>query len=392
MRYHSLVEHRPSANPVVLVTGGTGALGAALVSRLLADQARVAFTYRSNADLAARLEAAGALPVACDLAKSGQAARAVATVRQSLGEVDALVHAAMSAIRPTRFDAAGAKALADMHKVQAEGLLALLDAVLPAMRHRQDGTILGVLSEALVKPHVPGWAAYTAAKAALAAVLHGLAEETAPCGVRVLAALPGALAVRPAQGRGEPDASVARRFSPFEEANARGLRANWPLGLDPDRAASVMAEALRDQAGYPSGSWITISALGKPTVRPGAWFFGPGEPAPNRQAVAQSAGEASVSSDVGPAPQGVSSQSPGGGDPLAARLAEVFRKALKLGPDDAVDQAALGLWKGWDSLNHLRLLMDVEAAFGVDFSGTEAGELITFASLLAAVRRLTGHA
>lgn len=376
MRYDRLVEHRPAEHPVVFVSGGTGVLGAPLVSRLLADGCRVAFTYRTQADKAETLAKQGALALRCDMGDARQTAAALAETRQTLGEVDALVHAAIDPVRPLRFDAKGAAALAALHRTQTGGLLNMLDAVLPAMRWRQSGVIVAVLSEVLTKPHVPGWAGYLAAKASLAAVVQALAAEMEPCGLRVLGVLPGALKAAAADV-----ASPGERPTALDRANARGIRANWPLGLDPETAAAAIAAAVTDAANHPNGSWITLNALAAPAVRSGARFFRPLEetpppavPASDAPAGAQPAGK----------PQAAQTE-----DAVARKLADVFRGLFKLAATDPVEQAALGLWKGWDSLNHLRLLMEVEAAFGIDFSSTEAAQLASFSSLLEAVRRLS---
>jgi acyl carrier protein len=66
-------------------------------------------------------------------------------------------------------------------------------------------------------------------------------------------------------------------------------------------------------------------------------------------------------------------------------LREIF--AAVLGCDGAAlrDGDSLGTVKGWDSMNHLQLLLAIEEAFGVEFSPEELANLTSFGSLLRRV-------
>ena len=96
----------------VLVTGGTGALGRAIVKRLLEQGARVAVTYRREAEWRT-LESAAAAPgrlhgVEADLADAEAARRAVETAAAELGVLDGLALVAGGWAGGTAFDAAPA--------------------------------------------------------------------------------------------------------------------------------------------------------------------------------------------------------------------------------------------------------------------------------------------
>lgn len=71
------------------------------------------------------------------------------------------------------------------------------------------------------------------------------------------------------------------------------------------------------------------------------------------------------------------------------RLTHIFRDvfdedALVLNPAMTADDVA-----GWDSLNHLRLVLAVSKSFGVKFSAAEVGGLKNIGEFVAVIRSKT---
>jgi 3-oxoacyl-[acyl-carrier protein] reductase len=184
----------------VLVTGGTGGIGRALVQAFAAEGARVAFTYRSSADAANTLAAAvgGAartLAVRYDLAETGSITNAVAQIDSAWGGVDVLVTAAVqwSKLGPfldQPFDAAPDDAWLPLLRVNLEGHIRTVQRVLPGMRARRWGRI-ALLSSYHATEGTRGSEFYGAAKAGLHGFMRGLAWDVGADGVFVNAIAPG---------------------------------------------------------------------------------------------------------------------------------------------------------------------------------------------------------
>ncbi|WP_020664779.1 oxidoreductase [Amycolatopsis benzoatilytica] len=228
-----------------LVTGGSRGIGAAIVRQLLDAGASVLTTARS-ADAKAP---DGAAFVQADV-RTGTEALA-ADAQRILGGVDLLVHNAGGA-RPH----SGALAIPDDEWRDALDLNLLaavrLDALLaPAMRDRGSGAIVHISSAAL-RPPVPPFLHYVAAKTALEAYSKGLAAELAPAGIRVNAVSPG---------RTTTPGGVATRDQWTALAPAVGGDVpNVPLGRDgePDDIANAVLFLLSDQASWLTGSTLVV--------------------------------------------------------------------------------------------------------------------------------------
>jgi acyl carrier protein len=71
---------------------------------------------------------------------------------------------------------------------------------------------------------------------------------------------------------------------------------------------------------------------------------------------------------------------------IYARLAEIFRDVFD---DDSIEvtrELSAKDVDGWDSLNHIRLILTVEKAFKVKFSTAEVGKLKQVGDLVALIK------
>ena len=189
------------AGQVVLVTGASRGIGAAIARAFAAEQATVAVNYLRNADAAAQVvtqcQAAGgdAFALQADVTDPAQAARLVERVVEEAGRIDVLVN---NAFRPYAFDPERRKTFSDLawadYQAQFEGSVAtayhLCQAVLPHFRRRAQGCIVNLVTDLVDDPVVP-YHDYTTAKSALVGFSRNLASELGPLGVRVNCVAPG---------------------------------------------------------------------------------------------------------------------------------------------------------------------------------------------------------
>jgi 3-oxoacyl-[acyl-carrier protein] reductase len=179
---------------VVLVTGGSGGIGAALCRRLANEGAAVAVHYRDRAELAQEIahditrRGGRAVAVPPDLLVPRAPDMLVDAVERELGPVDVLVANHGLAHRAT-FDEVDAGAWDETLAINLRAPFLLARRVLPGMRDRGWGRILFVSSVAafsggIVGPH------YAASKAGLQGLTHHLAARVAEAGVTVNAIAP----------------------------------------------------------------------------------------------------------------------------------------------------------------------------------------------------------
>jgi NADP-dependent 3-hydroxy acid dehydrogenase YdfG len=216
----------------VMVTGGTGGIGQAIVAALVAAGHQVSAVGRDPGRLR---PGPGVRAVTADLAQPQQLAQAVGDP----GRLDALVHCAgvsVEAIAPVAGTAA-----AVWQETMAVNVLAaaeLTRLVLPALR-RSRGHVVFINSARGVRS-VPGWSAFAASKAALQELADSLRAEEAGNGVRVTTIYPGSTAtehlrqVREAFGR---DYDPRRCIRPETVA----ATVAWVLAAPPDAYVSELS-------------------------------------------------------------------------------------------------------------------------------------------------------
>jgi 3-oxoacyl-[acyl-carrier protein] reductase len=170
-----------------LITGGSGAIGAALVREFISDY-EVIFTYLNNETAALRIAAqTGSCAVKCDVTDR----EAVFKIISEYPHFDLLVNnAGISSVK--LFTDITIDEWNKMLNVNLTGAFNFSQAVLPAMIRRKSGVIVNISSiwgeiGASCEVH------YSAAKAGLIGFTKALAKEVEPSGVRVLYITPGAV-------------------------------------------------------------------------------------------------------------------------------------------------------------------------------------------------------
>jgi 3-oxoacyl-[acyl-carrier protein] reductase len=240
---------------VVLVTGSSRGIGAAVARRAAEEGATVAVHFRTGAAKADKVvadaRAAGAKDAAAfhaDLSDGDAAERLVEDVVAAFGRLDGLVNnAGMDQRGPTL-----ELSPAEWDRVIATNLTAsfrTMRAALPVMLEQGSGSIVHVASR-LGQMGIPETAAYSAAKAGLIGLTRSLAREFGSRGVRINAVAPGVTITEMTTELVESDAGKARlrdmalgRFGRADEV------AEAVIFLLSDRASLFVGQTLNPNAG-----------------------------------------------------------------------------------------------------------------------------------------------
>lgn len=181
---------------IAFVTGGSRGIGAAIVRRLAADGANVAFTYVSPSSaegaqaLARELSTDGrrALAIQADASDAGAVRQAIEQAIAELGPVDVLVNNAGVFITGP----IGEARLDDYERTMDINVRAPFVAIQAAQAVMPDGgRIINIGSCLAARAGRPGVALYSASKAALVGLTQGLARDLGPRGITVNVVHPG---------------------------------------------------------------------------------------------------------------------------------------------------------------------------------------------------------
>lgn len=175
----------------VLVTGGSGGIGAALVRGLRRDGHEVTFTFCRNDEAAGVIaEATGATAVRFDQAAPTSLAELTGVLRG--GDFDALVNNAAGPFPRVALGKIGADRLLAYQNAAVRSTLELSTAFVTRAKERgAGGAIVNVLSVVTMGLPPPRMGAYVVAKHALLGLTWSMAVEFVRAGVRVNAVSPG---------------------------------------------------------------------------------------------------------------------------------------------------------------------------------------------------------
>lgn len=227
---------------VIVVTGGTGGLGTALIERLAKKGFRFAVTYLKPEEARAfedrvLLDEAHLLLQRIDVTDTSEVERFMQTVEDRFGRIDALCALAGKW--------AGGRDVVDTDDVRLDRMIdanlrsafVSVRTAIPYLRNAEFGRILLMGSRAAIDPPA-GQAAFNAAKAGVVALAQSVAQEVAADGITANVILPSVI-----------DTPVTRKALPYADYM------DWPT---PDEIAAVMEFLLSEESGTINGAAIPV--------------------------------------------------------------------------------------------------------------------------------------
>ncbi|MBF0371887.1 MAG: SDR family oxidoreductase [Alphaproteobacteria bacterium] len=239
----------------VLVTGGSKGIGRACVEIFAAQGARVAFTWHSDANAAADLDAWAARRGhrVRGIRSDARDPAAYAPLREAVrgftgGGLDVLVNNAGDAIRRSSFAASDDALWTDSLSLNLMSAVRACHTFLDLLKASEAGVVVNVSSIAAVTTGAGDSLHYGVAKAALDTFTKGLARETDGGALRVVGVAPSAIAT-----------DFQTRLSSAERLDR--IVAQTPAGRigTAEEVGAVIAFLASPLAGYVSGAVLPIT-------------------------------------------------------------------------------------------------------------------------------------
>jgi len=234
-----------SGNPrVAIVTGASRGIGAAVAQRLARDGFAVAVNYATSPQqaeaLVAELQAGGtrAIAVKADVSDAGEVRRMFETVERELGKVDVLVNNA-GVLKVVPLADTSDAVFDQAFSINVRGTF---NTLREAATRLNDGGRIVNFSSTTVALNLPGYAIYSATKAAVETFTHVFAKELRGRNITVNAVAPGPIATALFfEGKTEAQIQTFAKMPPLQR-----------LG-EPDDIACVVSFLAGPDAGWVNG-------------------------------------------------------------------------------------------------------------------------------------------
>jgi NAD(P)-dependent dehydrogenase (short-subunit alcohol dehydrogenase family) len=244
--------------PVLLVTGSSRGIGAAVAQLAARRGYDVAVNFRSEREAAERVIAscreAGANAIACqgDMAIEADVLRVFEEATSSLGRLSHVVNNAGITGRSSRLEAASSDTIRTCIELNVTGALLVAREAARRLSKRQGGVggvIINISSAAatLGSPNEYVW--YAASKGAVDAMTIGLSKELASDGIRVNAVSPGLIETE-IHALSTGDAARMERLKPMIPLERVGSA---------EEVAAAVLFLMSEEASYITGTNLRVS-------------------------------------------------------------------------------------------------------------------------------------
>ena len=239
-------------NPVMLITGGTRGIGAAIARAASQAGYTVAITFETSDVAADELVSEGSVDLAIrsDAGDEAAVVAAFAEVLETYGRIDALINNAGIAGSYGTIDTVTGEMLERLWAVNISApFLFAREAVnhMSTANGGRGGCIVNISSKAAVLGGSGEWVHYAASKGALESMTTGLAKEVAAVGIRVNAVRPGLI-----------ETDFNEHASPGRVERVRPMVPMQRSGTVEEVAAAVLW-LCSDASSYTTGAFVDVS-------------------------------------------------------------------------------------------------------------------------------------
>lgn len=221
---------------VILITGASSGIGAALARGFAQEKTKLALLARRLDKLEAiaslcKMANSQALALSCDVTQDAELKMAVAIVQQELGPIDVVIANAGFGV-VAKVENLNLADFQRQFETNVYGVLRTLYATLDDLKKTQGRLV--IIGSASGHISIPKYAAYAMSKHAVTALAETLYAELAPYGISVTLITPGFVKteIRNINNQG------------IYQEGTRDRLPEW-LRLDADKAAKIMIQAIR---------------------------------------------------------------------------------------------------------------------------------------------------